>query len=277
MARDATGIVAGQGALPRLLAAHLADTGRPGVVAALPGVAAEGFAGLPVLAARYEKLGRLFADLRGQGVGRVVLAGAIDRPALDPRALDLTTMRAAPRVMRALRQGDDALLRVVVGLVEEAGFAVIGAHELMPALVLASGPAGRHRPAAADMEDIARAEAILDALGQADLGQAAVVAGGLCLGVETVQGTDALLAFVAATEARHRRGGRGVLVKRPKPGQELRVDMPAIGPDTVAGAARAGLAGIAVAAGGVTVLDRAATVAAADAAGLFLWATDPAP
>lgn len=276
MARDAVGIVAGQGALPSMLAAHLAETGQPGVVAALPGVAAEGFAGLPVLGARYEKLGRLFADLRKRDVGRVVLAGSIDRPALDPAALDLTTLRAAPRVTRALKQGDDALLRVVIALFEEAGFAVVGAHDLMPGLVLGPGAAGRHRPARADLDDAGRAAAILTALGSADLGQAAVVAGGLCLGVETVQGTDALLDFVARTGGRHRRdGARGVLVKRPKPGQDLRVDMPAIGPDTVAGAARAGLAGIVVTADAVMVLGRADTVAAADAAGLFLWAAEP--
>jgi DUF1009 family protein len=98
------------------------------------------------------------------------------------------------------------------------------------------------------------------------------VAGGLCLGLETIQGTDALLGFVAETGERYRRGARGVLVKRPKQAQDLRVDMPVIGPGTVAASARAGLAGIAVAADAVMVVDAAETIAAADAAGLFLWA-----
>ena len=62
-----------------------------------------------------------------------------------------------------------------------------------------------------------------------------------------------------------------MLFKGPKPGQDRRIDLPAIGPATVAGAAAAGLAGIAVEAGGVMILDRAETIAAADAAGLFLW------
>ncbi|MBL4542635.1 MAG: UDP-2,3-diacylglucosamine diphosphatase LpxI [Rhodobacteraceae bacterium] len=266
------GIVAGRGQLPKRLAARLVETGQTGVVAALPGTGTDGFAGLPVIAARYEKLGRLFADLRGHAVTRIVLAGAIERPELDLRALDLTTLRAAPRLLRAFRRGDDGLLRVVIGLFEKAGFAVVGAHAFLPDLTLPPGAAGRHRPAPADLADIARADEILGALGPVDLGQAAVVAGGLCLGLETIQGTDALLGFVAETGERYRRGARGVLVKRPKQAQDPRVDMPVIGPGTVAASARAGLAGIAVAADAVMVVDAAETIAAADAAGLFLWA-----
>jgi DUF1009 family protein len=273
LAGGVLGIVAGDGRLPQRLAERLVESGRPAVVAALPGTGRDGFAGLPVIEARYERLGALFADLRRHDVDTIVLAGAIARPELDPRALDLTTLCVVPRVLRAFRQGDDRLLRAVVGLFERAGFAVIGAHDILPELALPPGAAGRHRPGTGDLADIARAVDILDALGPVDLGQAAVVAGGLCLGVETIQGTDALLGFVAATPAHLRRGARGVLVKRPKPGQELRVDMPVIGPATVAGAARAGLAGIAVAAERVMVLDAARTVAEADAAGLFLWAT----
>lgn len=132
----------------------------------------------------------------------------------------------------------------------------------------------RARPGEGDARDAARAARIVAALGAVDVGQAAVVAQGICLGVETIQGTDVLLDFVARTAARHRpdpEGLRGVLFKGPKPIQDRRLDLPAVGPDTVAGAARAGLAGIALAAGGVMLLDRDRTVAEADRAGLFLW------
>ena len=112
------------------------------------------------------------------------------------------------------------------------------------------------------------------ALGRLDVGQAAVVVKGHVLAVEAAEGTDAMLARCAELRkgARGRRRGlAGVLVKAPKPGQEERVDLPTIGPDTVESAARAGLAGIAVAAGRVLIADRAATIAAADAHGLFLF------
>ena len=132
---------------------------------------------------------------------------------------------------------------------------------------------GAVAPSEADRPDAARAAEIVAALGSVDVGQAAVVARGVCLGVEAVAGTDALLASVAALPAALRAPGRaGLLMKAPKPGQDRRVDLPALGPDTVDGAARAGLAGIAFEAGGVMLLDRAAAVARADETGLFLWA-----
>jgi len=100
------------------------------------------------------------------------------------------------------------------------------------------------------------------------------VAQGLCLAVETLPGTDAMLDFVAL-HARLRpdpSGARGVFYKAPKLGQDRRIDLPALGPETIRRAAAAGLAGVAFEAGGVLLLDRAATIAAAEAAGLFLWA-----
>jgi DUF1009 family protein len=141
---------------------------------------------------------------------------------------------------------------------------VVGAHALRPDLVAEAGClAGGPLPG-----DVARARAVLDALGPLDVGQAAVAARGQVLGIETLQGTDAMLDFVARTAP----GSGGVLVKRPKPGQDLRFDMPAIGPDTVRHAAAAGLAGIEIAAGRVLLLDRDAVLAACAETGLSLWA-----
>ncbi len=260
-------VIAGEGDLPGLVVR--AQSGCwfvrvEGVPAVNPGA--------PEIAARFERLGQLCDDLRTAGVTTLCLAGAMRRPALDPMALDPATMALAPRIAAAMRAGDDALLRLVVRFFEEQGFAVAGAHEVVPDLVAAPGWLAGPDPAAGDLADADRAEAILAALGPLDLGQAAVVAEGLCLGIETVQGTDFLLQTVARTDPALRRGARGVLVKRPKPGQDLRVDLPAIGPATVAGAAAAGLAGIAIAPGAVMILDREATLAAAEAAGLFLIA-----
>ena len=155
---------------------------------------------------------------------------------------------------------------------------MVGAHELLQDLLAPEGVLGAVQPSDLDREDAARAATVVAALGAVDVGQAAVVASGVCLGVEAVAGTDALLAEVARVPARLRVGeARGTLLKAPKPGQDWRLDLPAIGPDTVARAAEAGLAGIAVSAGGVLILGLEETVAAADAAGLFLWGRAPDP
>ena len=204
----------------------------------------------------------------------MVLAGGVGRPPLNPAEFDDFMQALAPRLLAAFQGGDDALARLVIQVFEENGIAVVGAHELLPALTAAPGVLVGAEPSARNRADMARATDILLALSPLDVGQGAVVANGLALGIETQQGTDAMLRFVAQTDQSLRGEGGGVLVKRPKIGQDLRVDMPAIGPDTVAGAAAAGLDGIVISARKVVLIERDRLVRAAQEAGLFIFAED---
>lgn len=273
-AGDKVGVIAGRGALPAHLARMLSGRGIGVVMAAMEGYAVENPDDRPLIRFRVEKLGALFKALKAEGLRDLVFAGAVGRPKLDPTQFDLKTMTLAARFLPAMKGGDDALLRTVIGIFEAEGFAVRAAHDLAPDLLPPEGVLTRAQPGERDRKDAARAARIVAALAAADVGQGAVVAQGLALAVEAAPGTDAMLAWVAGAAGAVRpqtAAGRGVLFKGPKPGQDRRIDLPVIGPGTVAGAAAAGLAGIAIEAGGVMVLDRAETVAAADAAGLFLW------
>ncbi|MDM8167827.1 UDP-2,3-diacylglucosamine diphosphatase LpxI [Roseovarius sp.] len=223
---------------------------------------------------RLEKIGTLFAAMKDAGIGRMVFAGSLVRPALDPSAFDAEMAAIAPRLMAALQMGDDGLLRTVIAIFEEQGFSVVGAHQVLPALTADPGLHAGTAPDEATQADIARATEILRGLAPLDLGQACVVAGGQCLGIETVQGTDALLKFVAATPPEFRRDHPGVLVKAAKAGQDLRIDMPTIGPRTIDAVAVAGLAGLVIEAGKVMILDRDTTLQAARDKGIFLVATE---
>lgn len=252
-------IIAGRGRLPELLL-----EGGTARVVRFAGVGAS-TGGDGAIAARFERLGEMFLALEAAGVREVCFAGAMDRPPLDPTALDDVTKALMPQLMAAMSRGDDALLREVAAIFEARGLAVIGADRIRPDLVAGAGCLCGDP---LTQGDVARARAVLEALGPLDVGQAAVAAKGQVLGVETLQGTDAMLGFVARTAG----GSGGVLVKRPKPGQDLRFDMPAIGPGTVAAVAEAGLSGIDIAAGQVLILDRDAVLAACAAAGVALWA-----
>jgi hypothetical protein len=163
------------------------------------------------------------------------------------------------------------VLSRVVRFFEEKGYRVHGAGDVAPELLAGEGVLGDKRPSADDKADIEIALGVVSALGRLDVGQAAVVTRGHVIAVEAAEGTDAMLARCAELRARStRRGPAGVVVKAPKPGQERRVDLPTIGPDTVRQAAAAGLAGIAVIAGQVLMAERDATIAAANEHGLFL-------
>ncbi|MFD0857975.1 LpxI family protein [Roseovarius aquimarinus] len=217
-----------------------------------------------------ERIGALFAAMKEAGVSRMVFAGSLVRPTLDPSAFDAEMARLAPGLIAAIGQGDDALLRFVIGMFEEQGFAVLGAHDLLPGLTVEEGLRVGPEPSETDLKDAARAAHILGEISPLDIGQGCAVAGGQCLGIETVQGTDALLRYVAQTPAALRRGQRGVYVKAPKRGQDLRIDMPTVGPSTMDGVADAGLAGLVLAAGHVVILDRGAALARAEERGIFL-------
>lgn len=274
----ATALIAGTGALPVLLAQRLEAEGQPFLLAEMEGHPAEARPGWRVERFCVEQLALLFDLLRAADVTRVVFAGAVARPRIDPTRIDPQTAQFLPRLLGAFQQGDDALLRTVIALFEETGFEVVGAEAIAPELVPGEGVLTAAQPCDADRQDAARAAEIVAALGALDVGQGAVVAQGLCLAVETLPGTDAMLQWVADVAGARRpdaQGARGVFYKAPKPGQERRVDLPAIGPETIAAAARAGLAGVVIEAGGVMILDRAATLAEADRQGLFLWARSP--
>jgi hypothetical protein len=205
--------------------------------------------------------------LRANGVDALVLAGGVKRPSVAALRPDWRAAKFFARIgLRAL--GDDGLLSAVIKELEREGFAVIGAERLLDSgAVMPEGRVGTLGPDPVARADIEHGLRVARAIGGLDIGQSVVVQQGMVLGVEAIEGTDALLRRCGALR---REGPGGVLVKIEKPGQERRVDRPVIGPQTVAGAAAAGLRGIAAEAGAVLILDREAVAKAADAAGIFV-------
>lgn len=250
-------IIAGQGRLPDLLAEAAPDAVRLYLNNHTQTTENNIF--------RLERIVPTLRALYDRGVRRICFAGGVSRPRLDPEAFDPASAALVPRILAALGQGDDAALGILIEIVEEFDLTVIPAEEIRPDLLPAAGwLAGS--PSDEITRDAARAAQILQVTGGLDIGQGCVVRGGLCTAIETLPGTAAMLEFVA----NHAPGG--VLFKSPKPGQDTRIDRPAIGPDTVAEAARAGLSAIVWPAGQVLVLDRDATQAAAQESGIALWA-----
>jgi UDP-2,3-diacylglucosamine hydrolase len=267
------GILACGGDLPLSLAHTAIAAGRPVFAVAIEGWAEPAdWAGLPHVVERVGAAGRILAALRARGVRQVVMAGKAQRPSVLSLRPDATGAWILTRIGRAFFAGDDGLLRAVARVLEEEGFEILAPQAVLGDLLPGPGLLTRAAPDARARADIRRGISVVNALGAVDVGQGAVVQQGLVLGVEAIEGTDALLARCGSLR---REGPGSVLVKLAKPGQDRRLDLPAIGPTTVEGAAVAGLAGIAVEAGATVLVHRAATVAAADAAGLFLLAMDP--
>ena len=266
-------IIAGGGTLPAALADAALAKGRAVHILGISGEADDKIALYPHTWLKWGEVGKLFATLEDQGCRDLVIIGAVTRPDLANVKFDFGAIRNLPFLLSLGVGGDDHVLSSVVRFIEGKGYRVRGAGDVAPELLAAEGPLGARTPSPEDRQDLEAGFRVVSALGRLDVGQAAVVVKGHILAVEAAEGTDAMLARCA--KLREGRGGRhprtaGVLVKAPKPGQEERVDLPTIGPDTVERAAKAGLAGIAIAAGRVLIADRAAAITAADQHGLFL-------
>jgi DUF1009 family protein len=268
------GVIAGGGAMPFAVADSLAKRGIAPVLFALRGACD------PVRVERFRhrwisvgQLGRATRLFREEGCRDLIFIGTLMRPALSEIRLDVKTLRVLGNVIRSFRGGDDHLLSGVGRILERDGFRMVGIKDVAPDLLMPEGCITRATPADNAGADIARGRQVLAALGPFDIGQAAVVIDGHVVAVEDIEGTDGLLARVAQLRADGRiraPGGRGVLVKAPKSGQDLRYDLPTVGPRTVEGAARAGLAGIAVIAGNTLAAEPQAMIEAADAKRLFV-------
>jgi DUF1009 family protein len=272
------GLIAGGGDLPQEIIKACRAADRAIFVIRLKGMAAPGLGGEDGYDSGLAELGRTFKALKGQGCTAVCFAGNVPRPDFAALRPDLRGMAALPGAIAAARQGDDALLRFLAGEFEKEGFSVEGADQVVAGLTLAAGPLGRHAPRDTDLLDIERAMAAARAIGQLDIGQAAVAARGIVLALEAQEGTDAMLARCAGLPAALRGTSGaplGVLAKAPKPIQDRRIDLPTIGPATVLAAARVGLAGIVGEAGALLVVDRAATIEAANELGLFVHGLPP--
>jgi len=272
-------IICGGGALPFAVADAVMRRGRSVVLFPVRGwVDPQAVARYPHHFIEIGRYGRFHRLATAAGCRDLVMIGTVLRPALRDIRFDWQALRELPSIIRMFRGGDNHLLSILARLFEKRGFRFVGAHEVAPEILMPQGAIGRREPSTRDQADIARGVALLSAMGPFDVGQGVVVAENYVLAIEAAEGTDRMLARIAELrrERRVRSAlGTGVLVKVPKPAQDQRFDLPAIGPTTVEGAARAGLAGIAVMAGAAIVAEPTEVGAAADRAGIFVTGIVP--
>ena len=268
------GLIAAGGVMPFAVADSMLARGIHPVLFALKGACD------PVAVERFRhhwisvgQVGRAMKLFRAENCRDLVFIGTLVRPALSAITRDWGTPRVLARVWAAFRGGDDHLLSGIGGILEQDGFRMVGIKDVAPDLLVPEGCLTRAKPDENAVADIARGREVLRALSPFDIGQAAIVIDGHVVGVEDIEGTDGLLARVARLRAEGRiraKAARGVLVKAPKSAQDLRFDLPTIGPRTIQGAGGAELAGVAVVAGNTIVVEPQTMIEAADAAGLFV-------
>ncbi|MET0605040.1 MAG: UDP-2,3-diacylglucosamine diphosphatase LpxI [Beijerinckiaceae bacterium] len=268
------GVLCFSGDLPTSVAGFARERGHDVFIIAFRGFASRAVEGFPHTWVKLGQLGRLFRVMRGRSIRRIVIVGALTRPHLRDLSLDWKGLRDIPSILRTLRAGgDDSVLRSAVRYFEDHGLQVMAVSDVAPELLAAEGQLGAIAPDAKELSNLRIGMGVLDALSSFDAGQACVVLDGRPVAIEGAEGTDGMIVRVSELRANGRlrvSGPRGVLVKAAKRGQDLRVDLPTIGPRTIELAAKAQLAGVAIEAGKSLIAEREACLALADRLGLFV-------
>lgn len=273
------GIVAGGGVLPHRLIEACQKSGQAFHVVAFKDQAdpdiGDGIEGY-VHWVRLGAIGKALSIFRENGCHELVMGGTIKRPTVVALMPDARAMKFIIKT-GAYALGDDGLLSAIVRMLEtEEGFRIIGVHHVLPELLAPLGTLTRHQPDPVALADLKVAvHAALD-LGRKDQGQAAVGEAGRVLALEEKDGTDAMLERICQMADRPAPDQTigGVLVKVVKPGQERRVDLPTIGVATIEGAAKAGLRGVGVEAGGAIIVDREQVIETAERLNIFIIGID---
>ena len=275
-------LISGQGELPVLLAAKLKSNKASFSIYSIKGFENPRLQNYKPKILEFERLGSFLKELTRFGVKRICLAGNINRPIFDMALVDNDTKPLIPVLMNALKMGDDKALKVIISIFEESGFELLGAHQICPELLISEGLHSEIKLVDNDYADIKRAKEVIDKISSIDIGQSCIVSSGQVLSVETIGGTDRMIESLSI----HRpKSGLydtnfiytrdpiipvgGVLYKSAKDGQEMRVDMPVIGPQTFLLAKKNGLRGIVITKGNVMVLDKGECVSLANSLGLF--------
>ena len=261
------GLIAGSGMMPVEIIRHCNKQNIPVFVIGLESFATEEqLSEAPHSFAKIGEAGKMLKTLKEQNVHDIVFAGGIKRPSFKELIPDWEGMKILAK-LALKKMSDDNLFRTLIAEVESRGFKIVGIEEVVPDMLFREGVYGKVKPGKDDLDDIERGWTVAKAIGAVDVGQAVVVQEGLVLAMEAIEGTD----MVLARAAQLRKPGKApVMVKVLKPGQDMRVDLPAIGLQTIDLFIKYGIGGIAVEAGGILLIEKEAVIKKADENGIFI-------
>jgi len=267
MTQQPIGLIAGSGMMPVEIIKHCNKHNIPVFVVGLePFATAEQLNDAPHIFAKMGEAGKILKALKENNVRDIVLAGGIKRPSFKELIPDWEGMKIVAKLAMK-KMSDDNLFRAVMDEIENRGFKIVGIEEVVPEMLFQEGVYGNVKPSKEDMDDIERGWTVAKAIGAVDVGQAVVVQEGLVLAMEAIEGTDAMLARAASLR---KEGKKPIMVKVLKPGQDMRVDLPAIGLQTMELFVQYGIGGIAVEAGGILLIEKEAVIKKADENGVFI-------
>ena len=260
-------MIAGSGMMPVEIIKHCNQHNIPLFVVGLETFATpEQLKDAPHTFAKIGEAGKVFKALRDNNVHNIVLAGGVKRPSFKELIPDWEAVKILTKIA-IKKMSDDNLFRVLIDEIESRGFKVVGIEEVVPDMLFQEGVYGKTKPSKEDLDDIERGWEVAKAIGAVDVGQAVVVQEGLVLAMEAIEGTDKMVERAASLR---KEGKKPIMVKVLKPKQDMRVDLPAIGLQTIETFVQYGIGGIAVEANGILLIEKEAVIKKADENNIFI-------
>lgn len=268
---DRWALLAGNGRFPFLVLDAARSQGIEMVVLALK---EEAFPELEKSATRIHwvslgELGKALDILKQERVSKAVMAGQVKHNKIFSSIKP--DWRMAKLLLSLATKNTDSLIGAVARLMNEEGIELVDSTTFLKPLLPEPGVLTRRAPNAEEAADIEYGRMIARAIAGLDLGQTVVVRDRACVAIEAMEGTDETIERAARIAG----GQRIAVIKVSKPRQDMRFDVPVVGPPTVQVMQRCGATALAIDARRTLVIDRAEMVATADAAGIAIQAFEP--
>jgi len=273
MKSNKIGIVTGYGALPELIIKDLKKIKIDYCIIFFDRKLKKKFSKENNIFVEYERISSLLDYLNDKKIKKLMFAGYFERPELNINKFDKSSLEFLNPVIQNLYTGDNNIFNSVINVFEKYGFEIINPTFYSPSLLQGEKVMTLKKPNKKHFNEVRNALRIFNSTSRIDVGQSLVISKGLCLAIETLPGTDAMLSFVEKYRkklslANHK---SGILFKALKNNQETRIDMPVIGPKTVHKIKKAFLDGIVIQENSVIIINKELTIKLANKHKIFIW------
>jgi hypothetical protein len=216
----------------------------------------------------YLEIEKILKLLRKQNATGVVLIGHLKRPSKEKIKQSKFGKEIIKNLKNKDKKGDDQLLKEIITLLEKNKIKVIGIQTILKEMLAEKTNYSKIKPTKEELQEIKSGIQIAKNIGKEDIGQSIIIEDGYVIAVEAAEGTDCLIK--RSKNLKKVKGKSAILIKVKKPNQEMRIDLPTIGPNTIKNAAKAKLKGIAVEAENVLIVNKEKTKQLADKYKIFL-------
>jgi len=202
------------------------------------------------------ELGKAISVFKKNNCKNIIFIGKVERPEISLLKFDRKALFYLPRLFSVFKKGDGNILKEVIKIFKENKINVLNSMKFTPELIFKDESINKLKTNDADNISISKGVSIIKALSKFDIGQSVIINNGYVLAIEGPEGTDETIKRSLYLSKKYKLKNKSILIKFPKANQDLRVDLPTIGLDTIKNCIKANIKGIALKRSQNIILDK---------------------